>query len=247
MFFNERCDTIIQILKEKNTATVHFLAKELFVSEPTVRRDLKNLELQGLIKRTFGGAVLCEYLNKEIPLSMREYENINAKDFIAKKAAKYICNGQVIFLDASSTASRIVKYLSPYSNLTVITNSPKTSMQLAKLNIRTFCTGGLLLENSIAYIGTHAQNFIKNFNADIFFFSSRAITADGIITDSSVEETDLRRTMLANSKKNIFLCTSDKVGRQFFYTLTHASNIDHIICDKEIVFNSSNNTANKFF
>ncbi len=237
MFFNERYDAIVRILKEKNTATVHLLAKELFVSEPTIRRDLKKMESRGIIKRTFGGAVLSEFLNKEIPLSMREHENMSAKDYIAKEAVKFISDGQVIFLDASSTVSRIVKYLSAFSNITVITNSPKTSLQLAELRIRSFCTGGLLLENSIAYVGTYAENFIKNFNADIFFFSSRGISSSGRITDSSIEESDLRRTMLLNSKRKIFLCTSDKVGKQFFYNLTDVSKIDHIICDTDIAFN----------
>lgn len=236
MFYNERYDAIAKILKENHTATVHFLAKELFVSEPTIRRDLKKMEQQGIIKRTFGGAVLSELLNKEIPLSMREHENMSAKDYIAKEAVKFIRDGQVIFLDASSTVFRIVKYLAPFSNITVITNSPKASLKLAELKIKSFCTGGLLLENSIAYVGTYAENFIKNFNADIFFFSSRGITANGVITDSSIEESDLRRTMLLNSKKSIFLCTSDKIGKQFFYNLTDISEIDRVICDTEISF-----------
>lgn len=128
-------------------------------------------------------------------------------------------DGQVIFLDASSTVSGIVKYLSAFPNITVITNSPKTSLRLAELRIKSFCTGGLLLENSIAYVCTYAENFIKNFNADTFFFSSRGIYLNGTITDSSIEESDLRRTMLANSKKNIFLCTSDKIGKYFFIIL----------------------------
>ena len=168
---------------------------------------------------------------------MREHENMSAKDYIAKEAVKFISDGQVIFLDASSTVSRIVKYLSSFKNITVITNSPKTSLQLAELRIKSFCTGGLLLENSIAYVGTYAENFVKNFNADIFFFSSRGISSNGIITDSSIEESDLRRTMLSNSKKSIFLCTSDKIGKQFFYNLTDISKIDSIICDSDIDFN----------
>ena len=183
------------------------------------------MELHGIIKRTFGGAVLSEFLNKEIPLSMREHENMNAKDYIAKEAVNFIHDGQVIFLDASSTVSSIVKYLSAFPNITIITNSPKTSLRLAELRIKSFCTGGLLLENSIAYVGTHAENFIKNFNADIFFFSSRGISLNGIITDSSIEESDLRRTMLANSKKNIFLCTSDKIGKQFYLMYTECLDI----------------------
>ena len=60
MFYSERQDKIIELLKKRENASVHFLSKELYVSEPTIRRDLAQLEAEGKIKRTFGGAVLTD-------------------------------------------------------------------------------------------------------------------------------------------------------------------------------------------
>ena len=116
----------------------------------------------------------------------------------------------------------------------MITNSPKTSLKLAELKIRSLSTGGLLLENSISFVGAHAENFVRNFNADIFFFSCRGITDDGQLTDSSMEESQLRRIMMEHSKKKIFLCTSNKIGRKYMYNLCDVSAVDGVICEKEL-------------
>lgn len=234
MYYRERHNKILDILQKRNSASVHFLAQALYVSEPTIRRDLAVLQEQGKIRRTFGGAVLSDMINKEVPFVLREHENRRAKDAIARMAAKHIRDGQIIFLDASSTASYLTPYLASFSDLTVITNSPKTSLKLAELKIRSLSTGGLLLENSISFVGAHAENFVRNFNADIFFFSCRGITEDGQLTDSSMEESQLRRIMMEHSKKKIFLCTSNKIGRKYMYNLCDVSAVDGVICEKEL-------------
>ena len=231
MYFCERQSRILEILEKRKNASVHYLAETLYASEPTIRRDLSVLEREGRIKRTFGGAVLSNVIQGEIPLALRERENMKAKESIAGQAVRFIRDGQVIFLDASSTAFCLTRHLEAFSDLTVITNSPKTSMKLAELKIRSFCTGGLLLENSIAYIGTHAENFVQNFNADVFFFSCRGMTEDGVLTDSSMEESELRRAMMRQSKTKVFLCTGDKIGQKYMYNLCTVSQVDAVISD----------------
>ncbi len=236
MLYVERHGQIVDILKKRTSASVHYLAKELHVSEPTIRRDLNILVQENKIKRTFGGAVINNDNNAEVPLILRESENIQSKEAIVIKATEYIKDDYVIFLDASSTVSGIIKYLPKYSNLTIITNSPKNSLKLAELKIKSFSTGGALLENSVAYVGTSAQNFIKNFNADLFLFSCRGISDNGILSDSSLEETEVRKVMMKYSKKSVFLCSSDKIGKKYIYNLCSYKDIDDIICDKDMFF-----------
>lgn len=234
MYYSERLNQILEVLRQKKKADVHYLSKKLFVSEPTIRRDLKILEKEGKIKRSYGGAVLGEFVNSEIPLVLRETESVAEKEIIASKAKELISDGDVLFLDASSTTLALVKHLASFTNLTVVTNSPKTSLKLAEMQIRSFCTGGLLLENSIAYVGSLAERFVSNFNADIFFFSCRGISSDGVLSDSSIDESEIRRAMMAHAKKKVFLCASDKIGKEYMYKLTDLSNVDQIICDKEV-------------
>ncbi len=233
MFYSERHDKIIEMLKTKSQMTVHALATALYVSEPTIRRDLTYLEEAGLVRRTFGGAVINENKTNEVPLVLREQENRQIKEQLALKAIEHISDGNIIFLDASSTVSKIVKHLPKFHDLTIITNSPKTSLKLAEYKIRSFCTGGLLLEQSVAYIGSATRKFVESFNADIVFFSCRGVSDDGILNDSSMEEIEIKQAMMQQSKKKIFLCSSDKFGKTYAYNLCNSRELDVIISDEE--------------
>jgi DeoR family fructose operon transcriptional repressor len=235
MFNIERQEKILDILRTKKSVTVHKLAEMVYASESTIRRDLTELEKSGRIRRTFGGAVLEETLTKEVPLLLRQNQNNHIKQQIAKKAAEHIKNGQVIFMDASSTVAHLIPFMSQFKELTVITNSPQTSIDLGKANIRNFCTGGFLLENSIAYVGQHAENFLRHIHADIMFFSTRGYQPEtGEITDSSIEESELRTVMLKQARKKVFLCDSSKFGKEYLYSLCNREDIDMIISDVDV-------------
>ena len=229
MFNIERQEEILNILEKNKSISVNKLSELLYVSSPTIRRDLTFLEQQGKVRRTHGGVVLKQTAEKEIPLMLREDQNSKAKQIIAKKAVEYINDGDVIFLDASSTAAHIIPYLKKFNDIIVVTNSPKTSMSLAKENIKNYCTGGLLLAHSIAYVGNEAEKFISNINADIFFFSSRGYTEDGYITDSSIEESTVKRAMIKNADKTFYLCDSSKKNKKYMYNICGTEDVTCII------------------
>lgn len=229
----ERLDAIMALLRERQTVSVATLSKRLFASEATIRRDLTALEKRGLIKRLHGGAALTEEKGLELPLQLREKQNVEAKKQIAAQAARHLKDGQVIFLDASSTAMYLIRHFEAYQSLTIVTNGMKTAQELSGLNHRTYCTGGLLLHNSSAYVGEYAADFVRHFNADVFFFSSRGLSEDGRITDASPEETHMRQVMLEQSRKHVFLCDSSKRGRTYCYNLCKLEQVDAFITDGE--------------
>ena len=99
------------------------------------------------------------------------------------------------------------------------------------LSHRIYCTGGLLLHNSSAYVGDFAADFVRNFNADIMFFSSRGVSESGQITDASREETYIRQVMLLHCRKHIFLCDHNKIGQVYCYNLCNVSQLDDYITD----------------
>ena len=237
MFNIERQEEIINILIQRKSVTVHTLAELMHISESTVRRDLCELEKEGRIRRTFGGAVLEETLTNEVPLLLRKSRNNESKKIIARKAKELVSNGKVIFLDASSTVSYLVPHLAEFSGLTVITNSPNTSIELGELGIRNYCTGGLLLDASLAYVGGEAEDFLRRFNADIMFFSSRGISHDGVVTDSSAQESQIRKIMMQNSKRKYYLYDSSKLGQKFMYNLCDVRELDGAITEGEERFN----------
>lgn len=232
MFEAERLQKILKFLDGKQAVSVQQLAQELFVSCTTIRRDLNELQRQGLVKRIHGGAVLIAGDAQELPLYMRKKQNSAAKELIALRAVAHIRDGQVLFLDASSTVQHLVPHLAGFRDLTIITNGLKTAQELSALPHKVYCTGGLQLHNSSAYVGHIAERTIREFNADLFFFSSRGLSADGRITDASGEETQLRRVMLEHSKKHIFLCDSSKFGTDFCHNLCKLQQVDVFISNE---------------
>lgn len=229
MYNLERQEKILKILETKKSISVRLLAQLLFVSEPTVRRDLDSLTRQGKVQRTHGGVVLRKVSDTEIPLMYREDQNNAAKKAIAEKAAKLIRDGDVIFLDASSTVSYLIPHLTGFRDLLVITNSPKTSIRLGEHNIKNYCTGGLLLMHSVAYVGSETEKFIAGINADLFFFSSRGYTEGGKITDSSESEATVKKAMLQNAERSYYLCDSSKRGKQYAFNVCTLKDLSGII------------------
>ena len=162
---------------------------------------------------------LLEYENKEVPLFIREDEMRKEKGIIARQAAEIIKDGDTVFMDASSTVLQMIRYLNPDKNITVITNSIKAIVALSEKHITAYCTGGKVLDNSLAFIGSLAQKTIENVNADIMFFSSQGLSADGYITDFSESETHLRQIMLKQAQRRCFYVTAVKLENIFVYSL----------------------------
>ena len=94
-------------LKQHHSTTVRALAKHLYISEASVRRDIAALEAAGLVLRVYGGVVLPEHKNEVVPVELRESANSAAKEIIAEEAAKLIHDGDTVFFDSSSTVRRI--------------------------------------------------------------------------------------------------------------------------------------------
>ncbi len=233
MYNLERQEQIIAVLEKQKSISVKALAQLLYVSQPTVRRDLESLQQQGKIQRTHGGVVLRKSSDAEIPLMFREDQNNAAKKIIAEKAANCIHDGDVIFLDASSTVSYLIPHLKKFRDLLVITNSPKTSIRLGEHNIKNYCTGGLLLMHSVAYVGSEAEKFIARINADVFFFSSRGYTENGLITDSSESEAAVKKAMLQNAERSYYLCDSSKRNKKYAFNVCAAKDLCGIITETE--------------
>ena len=223
----------LEILLKEKKAEVKQLAKTLFISEPSVRRDLQRLEKQNLIKRIHGGAILEETaLSKnKIPFLIREYEQSSAKAIIAQKTINLICDNDVIFLDASTSCYYLIPYLASKRNLTVITNGVKALSKLAEYDIKTISTGGTLVNSCLALVGEEAYKTIESYNADIALFSCRGISDSGYLTDIAPNENNVRKKMIEHAKKSYLLCASEKFGKGYFHNLCHRDYITGVISE----------------
>ncbi|MBR1969644.1 MAG: DeoR/GlpR transcriptional regulator [Clostridia bacterium] len=235
MLKDERYDKILKILDDEKYVSSYELSKRLFVSMPTIRRDLAYLEKTKQIVRNHGGArkINGEYM--VMPLAFRETVNHGAKKQLCEAASKLIKEDSIVFLDGSTTVLQIADFISPKQNIMVITNGIPLSLILIKKGIKTYTTGGELIENSMAYAGSFAEEFICRFNIDTCFFSSHGVNENGIIVDTSLPETQLRARVISQSAKSVFLCDKTKFGVSAPYNLMPVGDVDCVVtdCEKE--------------
>ena len=235
MSFNDRKEKIMHILREKNSVRSSELAKLLYVSVSTLRRDLEKLEAENLIIKEHG---LCKISNhildgKYYYHSRERQENL-AKNQIAKYALEFIKDGDTIMLEGSSTTFNLVQYLDRYKDLLIISNSAKVSLALGNMNIKNISTGGKMSDQTFSFVGQEAINTIKNYNADVLFFSSMGLSEDGYFTDSNKEENDITKEMMKYAAKKVALVDSSKIGKKYVYNLCHISEVDEVICEEEL-------------
>ncbi len=229
----ERQNQILEILQKRKYCTVQYLSKLLYAAPITIRRDLIALEQAGLVARCYGGASWPDHQNRELPVEVRDRTNPSVKAELAKKAAALIHNGDVVFIDASTTAGHIVDYIYSEQNLTVVTNSIRVAEQLKEKHIRCYLTGGTPVENSHALVGPLAEQAVAGLYADIFFFSTQGISEDGIISDYSEAETVLRQKMMQNAKQAVYIYDRTKHGKKYIFRVCHADEVDRIITNYE--------------
>ena len=228
----KRENQYISLLAQK-PHSIKELSEKLFISEPTVRRDIVSLREKELLTCKRGIVALkTSSPDQRIPLFIRHLEQNEEKQSIARKAVKYIKDGYVIMLDASTTAFHLLVHLTAFKNILLITNGAKTALEAASMGIRTICTGGELMPESFCCVGTDAEAVLRNYNADVAFFSCRGISNDGIISDNSILENSMRKIMIKNSKKSYLLCDNSKIGKTYLHTLCSAKDLEGVITDK---------------
>ena len=233
---SERKNQIIKILLKEKKISVKDLSKALYISEPSIRRDLSELEKEKLIRRVHGGAVLEEHSESfiKIPFLLRELEDHDAKTVIAQKAAELVHDGDVIMMDASSSSYALIPYLAQKSNITVITSGIKSLMRLAEYGIDAYSTGGHLLPSCFSLTDGDALDIISHYNANIVFFSCRGIAPDGMITDFSIEENMVRAKMIERSQKSVLLCAGKKMNKTYMHNICNIRDITTVISEDDL-------------
>ena len=231
----EREQEILSILKKTNSfVSVGQLCESLFASESSIRRDLKALETRGLVKRSYGGAELENSYSNIVTFNHRTRQNVRAKREIAQKAAALIKDGDIVFLDQSSTAFYLAEQILDRSSLTVVTNNIEITMLLSNSKIRLISSGGFLSdENRNCLIGGDAQRTFESIYADIAFFSVKAISDEGMVTDCAREEVLVREAMLQNAAQKVLLCDSSKFGGRAPYKQCRLEDVDVLISEED--------------
>ena len=228
MELNARQQEILSLLYETGKISVSALAKKLYVAEMTIRRDLAAMESRGYIKRYHGGAILM-IDQKEMPLSHRIVFDEKEKKALAKKCLPYLRDGMIVFIDSSSTCQYIIPHIATFKNMKIITNSVKALLTASSLHIPCILIGGDYYEQDMCLIGSIAEQYAKELNVDVSFFTTAAYSEEGFISDFDEKQLYIRKIMLENSNERVFLCEKSKIGKKMLHTLCRDDELTAVI------------------
>lgn len=224
----KRIDQILDIIKAQGYVTVKYLCQELHYSTATINRDLNDLQKQKLIVRHYGGAELVA--RKGTPLVFRYHKMRPVKRVISKKAAELIKDGMTIFIDGCTTTQYMAEYIRNIKNLTVITNNLNLVPYLSETGVKCICLGGTVVETPYMTGGEDTALQARSYTADLAFFSTAGVSAEGDISES-YGYYGLHRAMLEQAKKSVFLVDHQKIGVKGARVLCDFSKIDTVISD----------------
>lgn len=228
----ERRNAILAKLSLEGKVIVSELSLEFDVTEETIRRDLEKLDKEGLAQKTYGGAVLNHGLNTDLPYNVRKRSNVEQKEIIAEKISQMIHDGDYIMLDSSSTAIYITKYIKNLKNITLITNSVETLIELAdKENWNVLSTGGTLKKGSLSLVGTTAERMIRSFHVDLAVCSSKGLDLGMGITDSNEKDSEIKRAIFSSATRKILAVDSSKFDKISFVRVGDITDVDTIVTD----------------
>ena len=229
----DRLESIRTIVKTEKRVVVSELSKQFDVTEETIRRDLEKLEKEGLVARTYGGAVLnMGDAMIRINYNRRAQTNVEEKRTIARIAAELLPkHGAAIGADSSSTVMETVHLISNREDLLLMTYSANILRELADADIKIMSTGGFLNKKSYSFQGVIARNTIQDYNTDVVLVSCKGLQLNAGIFDSDEDEAEIKRLLVAKSQKVILLADHTKFGQVAFAKLFDLDQVDIVVTD----------------
>jgi DeoR/GlpR family transcriptional regulator of sugar metabolism len=229
----ERRRLIAARLMEHGSISVAAIEADFGVSPMTARRDLDELERQGVARRTHGGAVLPGLSSHEDSFFQRLEIAAEAKERLAEAAVPLIEPGEAVFVDSSTTAyftaRRIVR-----ENLkcTLLTNSVPVMQLLCETDapqVDLIGIGGTVRKLTRSFVGPLALSGIEAHFADLALFSVKGVTPDGHLTDPDALEAEIKRAMIRRARRSVLMVDGSKFDRPALSVIAEATDLATVL------------------
>ena len=233
MYAPERHRAIVDRVATGGRASVNDLADLLEVTPETIRRDLTELEKQGLVRRVHGGAIPVRRLGFQPTVDSRNNVRVEEKARIAQAALEEVPLEGAIIVDSGTTTGRLVAMLPHDRQLTVVTNSVQHAIALAnRENITVLLLGGRVRGRTLACVDSWAIQSLKGITADVAFVGADGISVDRGLTTPDRTEGEIKAAMLAAARRTVVLADCTKFGDEHFANFGRVEDIDVIITDR---------------
>src|SRR5579859_6599346 len=232
-----RGERILQTLLRTGQVSVDDLAAQLEVSVATVRRELTELERQGLLRRTHGGAIsveplLYEPFRHQSSFQEQEQQHVEEKRRIALVAADLVNDGETIALTAGTTTTQVARNIRHRKGITIVTNTVNVAMELSyRSDLTVFVTGGFLHGGWFSLVGSAGIHAVGEMFVDKVFIGVNGIHAERGLTAHHVDEAAMNRAMIRQARKKIVVTDHTKLGYVATALICGIDEIDMLITD----------------
>lgn len=230
----QRRGLVLEFLLQRGAASIQELTDALGISASTVRRDLEQLEHEGHVRRTHGGAVISSATHStfEPAAAIAAQASRAEKSAIGRAAAHTLSPGESVIFDSGSTVLAAAQMVVERGiALTAVTNDLGIGQALAGSGrIRVVLPGGTVRPGSLTLIGEPAQSFLANLHVDVALIGVHAVSA-GILTETSIEIAAIKRAMIAAARRVVLLVDSTKFQPAVFCKICDAIAVHEVITD----------------
>jgi DeoR family fructose operon transcriptional repressor len=227
----DRRHVILERVADEQTIHVAALARELGVSEMTIRRDIRLLERDGFLRQTYGGATAHLTRSLDVAFNARALQHPREKRLIAMRAASLIDDARMIFLGVGTTVEQFARYFHARPELTVVTASLPTASLLGTRAVRTIALGGTILRDDLTATGPIAVATLDHYRFDVAVIGAAGLTARWGITELSDDEAEVQRHAIRRAKRVIVLADGSKVGAEHAAVVGPADAIETLVTD----------------
>lgn len=233
MGLNHRQRDILDLLRESDRLSTEQLADRFNVSSQTIRRDINELDAQGLVKRSHGGLSLPKNQHNQ-SFMQRSSVQIERKRRIAQAAVSLIPEDATIFLGYGTTVAEFARALPPERPLRVVTNNLDAVLALAgKPGIETWVAGGKLRRADRDAMGSMTLDFLRKFRAHFAVCGIGSVSADGTLYEFEPDEAELSQVLFAHSHRRLLLADSSKYLREAPCRVAKLGQVDHFFTDTD--------------
>lgn len=238
----QRTSYILDRLAQEGEVNVSALAESLDVSPVTIRTTLKELEDDGYLVRTHGGARPTAYRN----ILLRQNDRVEEKERIARAAAAMVRDEDRVMIEAGTTCALVVKYLTGRRRVQIVTNSLLV-FQNARPNphINVTLTGGRFHAETESLVGPVTEKCINDFNARLVFLGTDGFSVERGLTTQLAEGGHVGTLMRARAEQTWLLSDSSKYGRAGFVSFMGLEDVTGIITDDALPEESKKEMAER--
>lgn len=234
MLAAERKLRIVDLVKQKRVASVFDLAREFQVSEATIRRDLADIETEGLLRRTRGGVVVDRGANIEPSFSQRSEEQVDQKARIGARAAALVEDGDHIILDSGTTTLQVARNLVNRSNLTVVTNDINVAAELRDApGVTVIVAGGVLFKSAYMLNGYFTTSVLESLHVQKAIVGAPAIHPKHGITQGLAELVPAKQAMIKAAQEVIAVVDDTKLGQVTLHSVAPITDVHTLVTGSE--------------